>query len=113
MARLNSTADIEAKGIYRWANAEQTTLIFLDGDQTWFIPADPSNRHYAAYLASGETAEPYVEPPAPPEPTTAEKVERMFAAYGLTQEEFNTYQAETLAAKAKTPQTKSSGRKKS
>ena len=68
---------------YTWANAEQTSLKYEDEDQTWFIPTDPANRHYAEYLASGETAAAYVEPPAPPEPTAEEKL----AASGLTVDE--------------------------
>ena len=68
---------------YTWANAEQTILEYENGDQTWFIPADPANRHYAEYLASGATAAAYVEPAAPPEPTPEEKL----AASGLTVDE--------------------------
>ena len=58
---------------YTWADAEQTILIYEDGDQTLWIPADPANRHYAEFLASDETAAAYVEPPAPPELTTEER----------------------------------------
>ena len=68
---------------YTWANAEQTSLKYEDNGQTWFIPTDPANRHYAEYLASGETAAPYVAPPAPPERTAEEKL----AAAGLTVDE--------------------------
>ena len=66
---------------YTWANTEQTSLKYEDNGQTLFIPADPANRHYAAFLASGETAADYVAPAAAPEPTDAEKLER---ATGLT-----------------------------
>lgn len=66
---------------YTWANSEQTSLLHEEGDQVLIIPADPGNRHYADYLASGETAADYVEPPAPPELTTSEKLE---ARTGLT-----------------------------
>ena len=66
---------------YTWTDAEQTSLKYEDNGQTLFIPADPANRHYAAYLASGETAADYVAPAAPPELTDAEKLER---ATGLT-----------------------------
>lgn len=62
---------------YTWANAEQTTLKRDDGA---FIPADPANRDYAEFLNSGAVAADYVAPPAPPEPTAAEKL----AAAGLT-----------------------------
>ena len=68
---------------YTWADAEQTSLKYETEDQTWFIPTDPANRHYAEFLASGETAAAYVEPPAPPEPTAEEKL----AASGLTVDE--------------------------
>ena len=65
---------------YAWTNAERTTLKRDDGA---FIPAVPANRDYAEFLASGATATDYVAPPAPPEPTPAEKL----AAAGLTVEE--------------------------
>ena len=70
---------------YTWANAEQTSLKYEDEDQTWFIPADPANRHYAEYLASGETAAAYVEPPVQQDlRTDAEKLEQ---STGLTVDE--------------------------
>jgi len=47
------------------------------------VPCAEGNRDYAAYLASGVTADAYVAPPAPPEPTAEEKL----AATGLTVEE--------------------------
>jgi len=69
---------------YTWANAEQTTLRREDTDGTAvFVPTDPTNRDYAAFLASGDTAADYVAPPAPPEPTPEEKL----AASGLTVDE--------------------------
>ena len=48
-----------------------------------FIPPDPANTDYAAYLAwleAGNTPEPAPEPEPVPEPTPAEKL----AAAGLT-----------------------------
>ena len=72
---------------YTWSDAEHTSLKYEEGDTTLFIPADPANRHYAEYLASGETAADYVAPPAPPEPTAAEKLE---ARTGLTIAEIKT-----------------------
>jgi hypothetical protein len=48
-----------------------------------FIPPDPANTDYAAYLAwkaAGNTPEPAPEPEPVPEPTAAEKL----AAAGLT-----------------------------
>ena len=69
---------------YTWANAEQTTLKREDsGGNIAFVPTDPANRDYAEFLASGATAAPYVEPPAPPEPTPHEKLK----AAGLTVDE--------------------------
>lgn len=67
---------------YTWTNAEQSSLKYEYNGQTLFIPADPANRHYAEYLASGETAAPYVEPPVQQDlRTDAEKLEQ---ATGLT-----------------------------
>ena len=81
---------------YTWADAEQTTIKYEDGDQTLWIPANPANRHYAEFLASGETAAAYVEPPAPPELTTEEKVNNLLSAYGLSRVELQ----DALVAKA-------------
>ena len=52
-----------------------------------FIPPDPANTDYAAYLewlAAGNTPLPAPTPPTPPEPPTA--IEKLAAA-GLTVEE--------------------------
>ena len=65
---------------YTWGNAEQTVLARSDG---LFIPVDEGNRHYKQFLESGSSVDPYVAPPAPPEPTPEEKL----AAAGLTVEE--------------------------
>ena len=57
-----------------------TILRFADNA---FIPPDPANTDYAAYLAwleAGNTPEPAPEPPAPVELTTEQKLE----AAGLT-----------------------------
>jgi hypothetical protein len=37
----------------------------IRGSDQAFIPVDPANRDYQAYLASGIAATPYVAPPAP------------------------------------------------
>lgn len=60
-------------------------VIIRDTDNA-FIPADEANTDYQAYLAwlaEGNTPNPYVPPPAPPQLTTAEKLE----AAGLTVDE--------------------------
>ena len=72
---------------YTWADAEQTILKYEDGDLSRFIPADPACSYYAEYLASGETAADYVEPPAPPPLTTEEKITRLLTNYDLTRDE--------------------------
>ena len=83
-----NTANIVLAFTYEWADAEQTSLkrTDADGNVAW-VPADEGNRDYAAYLASGEEAASYVEPPEPAPLTTAEKVDKMLAAYGLTRAE--------------------------
>ena len=69
---------------YIFADAEETILKREDDQGNLaFIPADPLNRDYAEFLSSGSTAAPYVEPPAPPEPTPEEKLARA----GLTVDE--------------------------
>ena len=69
---------------YIFADAEETILKREDDQGNLaFIPADPLNRDYAEFLSSGSTAAPYVEPPAPPEPTPEEKLARS----GLTVDE--------------------------
>ena len=83
-----STADIAPAYTYEWSDAEQTTLrrTDADGNVAW-VPADEGNRDYAAFVASGEEAAPYVEPP-PPEPlTTEQKISRLLDDYGLSREE--------------------------
>jgi len=61
------------------------TILHLEDNA--FIPPDPANTDYAAYLAwlaEGNTPDPAPAPPAPPAPLTpAEKL----AAAGLTVEE--------------------------
>ena len=88
MPRTN-TADIApATYTYEWTDAEQSGLRRTDAEgNTACVPADPLNRDYAEFLSSGATAAEYVAPPAPPEPTTEEKVNRLLSDYGLTREE--------------------------
>ena len=83
-----NTADIAPTYTYEWGDAEQTTLrrTDADGNVAW-VPADEGNRDYAEFVASGEEASPYVEPPPPPELSTEEKVDNMLSAFGLTREE--------------------------
>ena len=51
---------------YTWADADQSSLKREDADgNTAFIPTDPANRDYAAFLASGDAAADYVAPPVP------------------------------------------------
>ena len=81
---------------YEWIDAEQSSLRRTDADgNVACVPADPANRDYAEFLSSGATAADYVAPPAPPEPTTEEKVNRLLSDYGLTREEMQA----ALAAK--------------
>ena len=51
------------------------------------FPADPNNRYYAEFLASGAEAAPYVAPPEPEPLTIEEKVNNMLAAFDLTRDE--------------------------
>ena len=68
---------------YTWADAEQTSLKREDADgNITFVPTDPANRSYAAFLASGEYAADYVEPPAPVDSRTDEQ--KLEDATGLT-----------------------------
>ena len=69
---------------YCFCDADSTSIKRTDDDgNVAFVPCAEGNREYAAYLASGVTADAYVAPPAPPEPTAEEKL----AATGLTVEE--------------------------
>ena len=68
---------------YTFANAEQTSLRREDDEgNTVLIPVTSGNRYYAEFLASGATAAPYVEPPAPADLRTDE--EKLEQATGLT-----------------------------
>lgn len=88
MARTSTTDSIPATYSYEWANEEQTSLKRTDAEgNVAFVPTDPGNRDYAEFLSSRATAEAYVAPPAPPEPTTEEKVNRLLSDYGLTRDE--------------------------
>jgi len=73
---------------YEFTDAEESGLRRTDENgNVAFVPVAEGNRDYAEYLASGETAASYVAPPAPPEPTTEEKVNRLLSDYGLTRDE--------------------------
>ena len=73
---------------YEFTDAEESGLRRTDENgNVAFVPVAEGNRDYAEYLASGETAAAYVAPPAPPEPTTEEKVNRLLSDYGLTRDE--------------------------
>ena len=88
MPRTNTANITPATYSYEWDNAEQTSLKRTDaeGNIAW-VPTDPGNRDYAEFLSSGATAAEYVEPPAPPEPTAEEKVNRLLTDYDLTRTE--------------------------
>lgn len=63
-------------------------MIVRDEDKAW-IPADPANIDYQAYLAwaeEGNTPNPYVPPPPAPEPTIEEKL----ASVGLSIDDLKT-----------------------
>jgi hypothetical protein len=88
MPRTN-TADITpATYTYEWTDAKQSGLRRTDAEgNAACVPADPLNRDYAEFLSSGQAAADYVAPPAPPEPTTEEKVTRLLSDYGLSRDE--------------------------
>ena len=72
---------------YCFCDADSTSIKRTDdGGNDAIVPCSDGNRDYAEYLASGTTADAYVAPPAPPEPTAEEKL----AATGLTTEELLT-----------------------
>ena len=74
---------------YTWSNAEKTGLIRADAEgNTTFIPADPLNRDYDAFLSSGVDVAAYVAP-SEPALTTEEKVNRLLSDYGLTRDEMS------------------------
>ena len=82
---------------YTWTDAEETGLRREDEDgNVAFVPADPANRDYAAFLSSGETAADYVAPSEPAPLTTEEKINRLLSDYDLTREEMRS----AFAAKA-------------
>ena len=67
---------------YTWTDAEQTSLKREDTDgNIAFVPADPGNRDYAAFISSASTAVAYVEPPyVAPEPTPFDLLEARVTA---------------------------------
>jgi hypothetical protein len=73
---------------YTWTSAEEVTLRREDEEgNVAFVPADPANRDYAEFLASGAEPAPYVAPAEPAPLTTEEKVNHLLSDYGLTREE--------------------------
>ena len=91
---------------YTFSNAEETTLKREDDQgNIAFVPTDPANRDYAEFLRSGATAAPYVEPPAPPELTTEEKVNNLLSAYGLSREELRSALAVDTTSPMAAPKT--------
>ena len=73
---------------YQWCNEEHYSLRRTAEDgSVAFIPTDPANRDYAAFLSSGATAEAYVAPPEPESLTTEQKVNRLLSDYGLSRDE--------------------------
>jgi len=64
---------------YTWSDADQTSLKREDSNgNVAFVPTDPANRDYAAFLSSGATAADYVEPPVVADTrTSAEKLEQV------------------------------------
>ncbi len=69
---------------YCFCDADSTSIKRTDEDgNEAFVPCAEGNRDYHEYLASGIVADAYAAPPAPPEPTTEEKL----AKAGLTVEE--------------------------
>ena len=68
---------------YTWTTSQEDTLRREDEEgNIAIVPIDPRNRDYAEFLASGSTAAPYVEPPAPTDLRTDE--EKLEQATGLT-----------------------------
>ena len=77
---------------YTWSDAEKTSLKRedADGNVAWVPVTEPPvamNRDYAEFVSSGATAAAYVAPPAPPEPTTVDKIK----ALGLTKAELKAF----------------------
>ena len=69
---------------YTWINAEETELKREDEQGNFvYVPADPQNRSYAEFLASGAVAAAYVAPPEPAPLTAQQKLENA----GLTVDE--------------------------
>ena len=84
MPRTNTTDVAPAQYTYEWTDAEQSTLKRTDAEGNMaFVPTDPGNRDYAAFVSSKSTAAAYVAPPEPA-PLTAEQ---KLANSGLTVDE--------------------------
>ena len=67
---------------YTFADAEGTSLKREDEQgNIAYVPTDPGNRDYAAFISSASTAVAYVEPPyVAPEPTPFDLLEARVAA---------------------------------
>ena len=67
---------------YQWCDEEQTSLKRTAEDgSVAFVPTDPGNRDYAAFLAAGASATAYVAPAyVEPQPTELELLEARVAA---------------------------------
>jgi len=76
---------------YQFTDSTNTVVFKFDDDGlarvSFLVDADgPHQDEYKAWLAEGNAPNPYVPPPAPPEPTIDEKL----ASVGLTLDDLKT-----------------------